>query len=75
IVGDLVERGLVLEAAAAAAGRGRPAATLVLNPRGLTGIVIQIVSRSLVGSIVDLAGHVLAEHGVEIDRDCDNAEM
>lgn len=75
IVSDLVERGLVLEATAAAAGRGRPAATLVLNPRGLTGIVIQIVSRSLVGSIVDLAGHVLAEHSVDIDRDCDNAEM
>lgn len=75
LVNELIARGLVLEAAGAAKGRGRPAATLVVNARALCATLVQIASQSLVGSVVDLTGRVIAEETREVDPDCDNAHM
>jgi predicted NBD/HSP70 family sugar kinase len=75
IVNQLIARRLVLEASGSAKGRGRPAATLVVNTRALCAMLVQIASQSLIGSVVDITGRVIAEESVEVDPDCDNARM
>lgn len=75
LVNELIARGLVLEAVGAAKGRGRPAATLVVNARALCAMLVQIASQSLIGSAVDVTGRVIAEEIVEVDTDSNNAQM
>jgi predicted NBD/HSP70 family sugar kinase len=75
LVNDLIARGLVLEAVGAAKGRGRPTATLVVNARALCAILVQIASQSLIGSVVDVTGRVIAEEIVEVDTQSNNAQM
>jgi predicted NBD/HSP70 family sugar kinase len=75
LVNQLLARKLVLEAISPARGRGRPAAALVVNARALCAMLVQISSQSLIGSVVDITGRVLAEEVVEVDAACDNARM
>ncbi|MGO4667940.1 ROK family protein [Bosea sp. 2RAB26] len=72
LVGDLVERRLLLETAGQKAGRGRPAGILIANPRRVGASVIYVASQSLVGALVDLDGQLLEERVVEIASDADN---
>jgi transcriptional regulator of PTS gene len=71
-VADLVACRLLVEASGAKLGRGRPAATLAVNPRRIGGSVIHVASRPFVGVLVDLAGRVVRRHVVDVDTSADN---
>lgn len=73
VIAELAARRLVLEMAGEASGRGRPAATLVANPRRLGASVIHVASRSLSGALVDLGGQLVAEHRIAVEDAADNA--
>lgn len=75
LVGELVTRRLLLEASGEKLGRGRPAATLLANPRGLGVSVLHVASRSVVGVLVDMAGRVLERHATPVGPEADNATM
>lgn len=75
VVADLVERRLLLETVGEAHGRGRPAGGLIFNPQRIGGAVVQIASRSFVGSVIDLNETVLARRAVEVPSDADNTEI
>lgn len=72
VVADLVSRRLLLETMGETAGRGRPAAVLLANTRRIGASVIYVSSQSLSGALVDLSGHLVAEHAVTIDSGADN---
>jgi transcriptional regulator of PTS gene len=72
VVADLVSRRLLLETMGETAGRGRPAAVLFANTRRVGASVIHVSSQSLSGALVDLSGHLVAEHAVTIDGEADN---
>lgn len=75
VVGDLIERRLVVEQAGVKIGRGRPPVQIALNPQRLGGTVIHISSRSLLGFLSDLSGTILERRIVDIPPDADNAAM
>ena len=72
-VAGLLSRRLVLEAPGEKLGRGRPAATLVINPRRLGVSLIHVASRSFVGVLLDLDGHVLECRMLAVEADVGNA--
>jgi transcriptional regulator of PTS gene len=75
LVGELVSRRLLLEASGEKLGRGRPAVTLLGNPRALGVSVLHVASRTVVGVLVDMAGRVLERLAVPVGPDADNAIM
>ncbi|MFC7554766.1 ROK family protein [Pseudoroseomonas wenyumeiae] len=75
LVGELVAQRLLLEASGEKLGRGRPAATLLANPRGLGVSVLHVASRNVVGVLVDMAGRVLERHATPVAPEADNAAM
>jgi transcriptional regulator of PTS gene len=75
LVAELVGRRLLLETAGEKLGRGRPAAILLANPRGLGVSVLRVASRTVVGVLVDMAGRVLERCARPVGPDADNAAM
>jgi transcriptional regulator of PTS gene len=75
VMAELVARRLVLETTGEARGRGRPAAVLVAHTRRIGASVIYVSSQSLSGALVDLSGHLVAEHRITIASDADNEVM
>lgn len=75
LVGELVARRLLLEASGEKLGRGRPAATLLPNPRGLGVSVLHVASRTVVGVLVDMAGRVLERHATPVGPEAGNEAM
>ncbi|EJM98426.1 ROK family transcriptional regulator [Phyllobacterium sp. YR531] len=75
VVGDLTERGLVMERPGTKVGRGRPPIGIALNLKRLGASIIHISSRTLLGFLLDLGGTVLEHKAVEIPADSDNAAM
>lgn len=75
VVAELVERRLLLETVGEAQGRGRPAGGLIFNPQRIGGSVVQIASRSLVGSVIDLNETVFSRRTVGVPPDADNDEI
>jgi transcriptional regulator of PTS gene len=72
VVADLTARRLILEVAGETAGRGRPAAVLIANPRRIGASVIYVSSQSLSGALVDLNGHLLEERTIPLAPEADN---
>ena len=75
VVGELVQRRLLLEASGKKQGRGRPAATLRANPAVLGASVLHVASRDVVGVLVDLSGRVLHRDARTVGPDADNEAM
>ncbi len=75
LVGELLARGLLVAGSGGRNGRGRPAATLRLNPDRLGVGVLHLASRTVVGVLVDLAGRVLLRQAVPVPSDADNQAM
>lgn len=75
LVGDLLNRRLLLETSGQKAGRGRPAGLLIANPRRIGAVVLHVASQSLVGALVDLEGQVLEERQAEVTPDADTAAI
>lgn len=80
IVGELIECGLVAEAAhvkdeRTKGMRGRPVISLSAKFQRLGVIVVQVVSQSIMGALLDLSGRVIEQRTQEVSRNCDNAEM
>ena len=73
LVGGLLETGLLSEAAAPSAGRGRPAARLRTIPERFGASVIHVSSQTLSGTLVDLDGRAVAERAMAMPGDADNA--
>jgi transcriptional regulator of PTS gene len=74
-VAELLSRRLLLEAQGEKQGRGRPAATLLPNPRRLGASVIHVASRALVGVLLDLSGEVLERQVLAVDAAADNTAI
>ena len=66
-VRQLVELGLVVEEAAGATTGGRPAGRLQLNSAGGVVLAASIGASKTKLGVCDLAGHVLAETGLDLD--------
>lgn len=75
VVADLVSRRLILEVAGETAGRGRPAAVLIANPRRIGASVIYVSSQSLSGALLDLNGQILEEQRIPLAPEAGNAEL
>lgn len=75
VVADLTARRLILEVPGETAGRGRPAAVLIANPRRIGASVIYVASQSLSGALVDLNGHILEERTIALAPEADNATL
>lgn len=75
LVGDLVEKELLLESPVRKQGRGRPVAMLRFNEQRFGAICVSVVDRRLVAKAVDLGYHVLAEAECEPPQDAGNDEM
>ena len=72
VVGDLIARRLVIETVGETSGRGRPPAILFAHTRRIGASVIYVSSQSLSGALVDLSGHLVAEHRIAIAAEADN---
>ena len=80
IVGELIDCGLVTEAAhvkdeRTKGMRGRPVITLSAQFQRLGVIVVQVVSQSVIAALLDLSGRVIEQNIVDVDRGCTNAQM
>ncbi|MBC9207868.1 ROK family transcriptional regulator [Roseomonas aerophila] len=71
-VAALLERRLLVEASGEKQGRGRPAATLALNPHRLGVSVIHAASRAFIGVLLGLDGSVVAREMLPVSQDADN---
>lgn len=74
-VAGLLDRRLLLEASGEKAGRGRPAATLMVNPRRLGVSVIHVASRVFIGVLLDLGGQVLERQVLPVPPEADNKDI
>jgi predicted NBD/HSP70 family sugar kinase len=74
-VAELLSRRLLLEASGEPRGRGRPAATLLVNARRAGVSVIHVASRSFVGVLLDLGGQVLERRVVTVEPEAGNAAL
>ena len=72
LVADLIDRGYLLSSTGSAAGRGRPATTLVQNAFRYGVLLIQVASRAIRGRALNLLGQCLQEIRVEVPADSDN---
>ncbi len=72
VVADLMARRLVMAGAGETAGRGRPAAVLIANPRRVGASVIYVSSQSLSGALVDINGQLLEERTLPLPPEADN---
>ncbi|MGN6095385.1 MAG: ROK family protein [Bosea sp. (in: a-proteobacteria)] len=75
VVADLVASRLVIESTGETAGRGRPPAILLAHTRRVGCSVIHVSSQSLSGALVDLSGHLVAEHRMPIQPDAGNEKI
>lgn len=75
LVGELVQRRLLLEVSGEKLGRGRPAATLLANPGVVGASVLHVASRDVVGVLIDGAGQVLHRESRRVEADADNPAM
>jgi predicted NBD/HSP70 family sugar kinase len=71
-VAALLDRRLLVEASGAKLGRGRPAATLALNPHRLGVSVIHVASRAFIGVLLGLDGKVVARELLPVSQEADN---
>lgn len=75
LVGELVEKSVLHEAATKVKGRGRPAVALHFNARRFCGLFVSVIDRRLVAKAVDMDYRVLQERSLEPPAEAGNAEM
>jgi len=75
LVGELLERQLLLETPTRLAVRGRPSLALVGNPHRVAVLVFHVMSQSLHATAVNLARQAVAGASEELSSECDNAAI
>lgn len=83
LVGDLLDRRLLLEVSSdyhgrrpgPGRGRGRPAAMLLLNPERFGAVVLHSSGRNVAGALIDMSGRVLESEVLTVDPAADNQAM
>lgn len=75
MVGQLIERSLIIEESKKQPQRGRPTMTLHINYSAFAVAVIRISSQTLICSAVNTKGDIIAEAKHRLSRECTNKEM
>ena len=75
LVGDLVQRGVLLETTLPSSGRGRPIIGLSFNAHGFAVIVVSVIDRTFVGRLLDSDLRLIAEERSNPPADAGNDEI
>ena len=70
MVGELIQDGLIVETEKATpVGKGRPETSLGVQANRIMMPVMQVVSREIIGVLLNLEGRIVSQSEVEIDED------